>query len=477
MANRGKQSLRLSPALVSSSGLDRKRKELHSPSHEGTGFELQEGESFCPHKCEHSAQKRSRASPTGGVANDDLKEEAGDDVSDEDTQPIQHWIQEGKWPRDYFEQDTTMLPALTRKRSQSSRAKQSETSGISVREGKNPLVRDRLYQKTLANFGIFMDDDKRSITDECKILCKKLLITEQSTPEDTLFQDDIFAKTIRRLQHENESMVVRDISPLIVPPAEILHAFGAEHLEHLTGHVNQGWFGCIPIAPGPEPKPDYSVGFDETAFTPRQLQRLQPYIEGWKRTPFLATAWMHFPFLTAEVKCGNAALEIADRQNIHAASVAVKQVIDLYRAVFRERQLDRKILAFSVSHDYRDVRIYGHYAVIDGATTRFYRRLIDEFSIVSRDGKDKWTAYQFVKNVYDIFVPTHLERIRSALDQLPDPTLHQPSQQLSSVESASQQDQNESQPSVSHSQDVEPETPSSHAIEPMFKKPRSRDAG
>ena len=32
---------------------------------------------------------------------------------------------------------------------------------------------------------------------------------------------------------------------------------------------------------------------------------------------------------------------------------------------------------------------------------------------------EKWIAYTFTKNVYDIWMPTHLKRIRSVIDDLP----------------------------------------------------------
>lgn len=35
------------------------------------------------------------------------------------------------------------------------------------------------------------------------------------------------------------------------------------------------------------------------------------------------------------------------------------------------------------------------------------------------DGGEKWTASKFTKNVYDIWMPTHFERICSVVDQLP----------------------------------------------------------
>ncbi|PGH03921.1 hypothetical protein GX51_03757 [Blastomyces parvus] len=38
---------------------------------------------------------------------------------------------------------------------------------------------------------------------------------------------------------------------------------------------------------------------------------------------FMATYYMHFPFLTCEVKCGATALDIADRQNAHSMTLSV----------------------------------------------------------------------------------------------------------------------------------------------------------
>jgi hypothetical protein len=98
---------------------------------------------------------------------------------------------------------------------------------------------------------------------------------------------------------------------------------------------------------------------------------------------------MYFPFLTCEVKCGATALDVADRQNAHSMTIAVRGVVELFRLVKREKELYREILAFSVSHDHRTVRIYGHYPVIDGNKTTFYRHPIHEFSFTALDGKEK----------------------------------------------------------------------------------------
>jgi hypothetical protein len=64
------------------------------------------------------------------------------------------------------------------------------------------------------------------------------------------------------------------------------------------------------------------------------------------------------------------------------------------------------------------VRIYSHYSIIDGPNTTFYCYLIKRFDFTSEDGKEKWTAYKFTKNVYDIWMPTHFKRICLVIDKL-----------------------------------------------------------
>jgi hypothetical protein len=70
-------------------------------------------------------------------------------------------------------------------------------------------------------------------------------------------------------------------------------------------------------------------------------------------------------------------------------TMAVKSVVELFKLVKREKELHREILAFSISHDHRTVRIYGHYFVIDENKTIFYRYSIHEFSFTALNSKEK----------------------------------------------------------------------------------------
>ena len=350
--------------------------------------------------------------------------------------PIEYWLKEKKWPKEYFEPGT-MEHLLARKRSTASlRRKRSDLASVSSttpsdqkpREEKSAPYQDPRYQVLLEAKGSFMrkyvGTNEEGISGNSKDLCRAALETEQTVPEDSMFEDDFFQDTCEMLQSRNEAKVIQDISRLIVPSAESLAIrgakYGAVQLKCLIESVNEGWNNSIPLL-GSRPQPDYAVGFKRTAFTDEQLTKIDPIIGNivTDMSYFMATYYMYFPFLTCEVKCGAAALDIADRQNAHSMTLAVRAVVELFRLVKREKEVHREILAFSISHDNGIVRIYGHYPVINGKDTKYYRHPIHRFDFTALDGKDKWTAYKFTKNVYDIWMPKHLARIHSVIDNLP----------------------------------------------------------
>ncbi|KPM42309.1 hypothetical protein AK830_g4256 [Neonectria ditissima] len=349
----------------------------------------------------------------------------------QETDPIAHWAREGYWPRQYFEQDPNMERLLARRKSSSSlrSRKRSEPGSASsatpsdqrLREQKSAPYRDPRYKALLETKGSFMDKSELGIIDESKSLCRTLLDKKQQIPKDSLFRDDIFEATCQKVEDRNEARVIRDITPLIVPSAEILATYGAKNLDCLIESTNEGWSNSLPLT-STRPQPDYSVGFSRRAFSEDRLEKLSPFIGDFiagDQSFFMATYQMYFPFLTCEVKCGATALDIADRQNAHSMSLAVRAIVELFRLVRREKEVDRQILAFSISHDHRLVRIYGHYAVIRGKDTRYYRHPVRTFDFTELDGKDKWTAYSFTRNIYEIWMPVHLKRICSAIDKLP----------------------------------------------------------
>ena len=252
--------------------------------------------------------------------------------------------------------------------------------------------------------------------------CQTLLHTKQQVPVDSLFDDRYFRQTCKQIENENETRVIRDISLLIVPSAEVLAIRGNPALACLKESTNAGWNKSWPIE-GPRPQPDYSVGFRISTFSDEERKKLELKfdLKFDIKSYFAATEIIYFPFLTCEVKCGNQTLVIADRQNAHSMTIAARAISELYRKVGREQELHRKALAFSISHDHRSVGIYAHYLETDGQETSYYRHQLKSFDFQSEDGKDRWAAYQFTRNLYENFAPKHLERIKSAINQLPKP--------------------------------------------------------
>ena len=488
---------------------------------------------------EQPPSKQRQASPSNLIKKKEPYQALASDVSEDSTDPLQYWVQTGKWRKEYFEQDsqvradfergkspgelgrrdllqkqytrapfqkmasTHLHDFLARKKSSASlRRKQSQStlqtlSDQPSRESKSSQYNSPDYEIRLERKGSYMreyddiDDDDDDDDDEVKnmkTLCKALLERDQTVPQDSLFRDDLFKKTCEKVRNRNEAIVVQDITRLIVPSAENLAIYGAKHLNYLYETVNEGWTSMAEFE-GTLPQPDYSVGFGRSAFTREQLDKLKPFVgePGSKLTTYLmATTRMYFPFFSCEVKCGAAALDVADRQNAQSMSVALRAFVVLFRLVKREKELDRKPLTFSISHDHRSVRIYGHYPVIKENETTFWRKPIREFSFTEQDGKEKWTSLRFVKNIYDHHSPKLHKLICSGIDDLPAGINFDLSQSASFFQSTPQSLQqsnaesilgeDDSQSSFLASQEITPTTSFTQTTEPAFKKSKNKRA-
>ncbi|KAL8877191.1 MAG: hypothetical protein Q9198_004750, partial [Flavoplaca austrocitrina] len=135
---------------------------------------------------------------------------------------------------------------------------------------------------------------------------------------------------------------------------------------------------------------------------------------------FKATYYMYFAFV--DMRGGMRRDRIGHWRSTerHSMTIAVRGIVELFKLVKIDNELNGKLLTFSVTHDHRTVRLYGHYPVIDDSKkTKNYRHAIHTYDITVLDGKHKWTTYSFVMEVY-----THslnlLNDIRSIVDGLPD---------------------------------------------------------
>jgi hypothetical protein len=100
-----------------------------------------------------------------------------------------------------------MNPLLKRKTSSSSLKRKSKTSDRFIRKGKNPVIKSQLYKKTLIIMGIYISNGLK-IINTSRALYKSLLEAKQPLPLNSLFQDDRFKNTYKRLYNENEAKVI-----------------------------------------------------------------------------------------------------------------------------------------------------------------------------------------------------------------------------------------------------------------------------
>ena len=98
------------------------------------------------------------------------------------------------------------------------------------REEESAPYRDPRYKFLLETKDSFMDEANVGIAKQSKNMYLDLLASDQTIPKDSLFQDDLFKPTCRRVEDKSESRVIRDLTPLIVPSAENLRIYGATHL-------------------------------------------------------------------------------------------------------------------------------------------------------------------------------------------------------------------------------------------------------
>ena len=134
---------------------------------------------------------------------------------------------------------------LARKKSSASlRRAQSQSTMQTIsdqtsQEGKSSQYNSPNYEIRLEQKGCYMDESKLSITDMSRDLCRILLEKKQNIPQDTLFRDDLFKETCVSIRRKNKALIVRNITPLICPSAQVLRIYGAEHLSILYESVDE----------------------------------------------------------------------------------------------------------------------------------------------------------------------------------------------------------------------------------------------
>jgi hypothetical protein len=331
---------------------------------------------------------------------------------------ISHWTSTSFWSEDFlkarFDMSTFKSPRTPSKSSRivdstdEAKLDQSNLSHDSPR-----------FEYSLQDLDCFLKDHPNNIHKESQQVCEKLLTSEQSTPTGTLFDDELFGKTMLAIDRQSEPSIVQYIGPTLIARVNELWIRGESNLPNdtLKEGMDELWLNCRPLTGITRPKPDYCVGFDvHAAFSQQHVDILLRLTGGSsKPSDYSATVGMIFPFLTVEAKTESmGGLDKADRQNAHSMFLAVRGITLFYQQAGLENELNYKIVAFSISYTHKGIRIYGHYPVTTGKRIQVYRHLIREYDIIL----DRWASYTFTKKVILDWAPAHLKNICSVLDKV-----------------------------------------------------------
>jgi hypothetical protein len=306
--------------------------------------------------------------------------------------------------------------------------------------------------------GLVMAEHGARVTEDCKQLWKDIRDADFALPENPLFQKERLLQVLDRVRFRNEARVVRDITPVIVPSAELLHIDGHQDLPCVTESMNAQWDNIATLC-GPMPKPDFVGGISPSAFTADQREKLKMHHTA--HCPNLFPESMYYPFLICEVKSSDKPIREAERQAMHSASIAANAIVQLYKKISQAHELNHKILTVSVSHNNTTVKVYGHFARVEDDKITFFRHRIYEANFAAdlaeateadeaddaddatlKTYADFWKAYKIIRGTYRLFFPKHLERITSAVSKLRDRALESFTSQLElggGVEGASSQ--------------------------------------
>ncbi|KAK0258354.1 hypothetical protein LTR91_026232 [Friedmanniomyces endolithicus] len=233
---------------------------------------------------------------------------------------------------------------------------------------------------------------KDLLTAESKDLCQVLLGLDELAPAYNSCSEKMYIEIFQRASKCNEERVRRDLTPHIVPSAELLYLVDGETtLENVREELSGDWTKCSLLG-GTQPGPDYAYGLSSATFTGEERAKMENYTNINIPTKF--TESMCFPFLLCEAKCGKKNVNDADRQDVHSASIAVNAIIQLCRTAGGDsaQSLSGHILVFSVSHDNERVKIYGHFPIIRDGRITFHRYYVHDYSLDGHYGRDRNTG-------------------------------------------------------------------------------------
>ncbi|KAL7903875.1 hypothetical protein GGI35DRAFT_464953 [Trichoderma velutinum] len=300
---------------------------------------------------------------------------------------------------------------------------------------KQPKDAPILTATSLVEAGIYMGEHPTGLCQGSKDLLGQLLDGIQSPPDGSLFDSEEFVKMLEEVKHSNKEMILRKLAPQIVPSPKIACS-NADTILLAAESTNEKWWHCQPLLPK-KPRPAYSVGFEIGAFN-EQFDNLFQLEENAqepeytctckkdkagakkprrfaKKTSFMEGApFMSFPFLSCEI---GPILE-GQCRNAHSMAIGMSAIVKVFRAINREGEVHGRILAFSISYDGDKSQSVAHYPVIEGENTTYHQVLLPQCSFSNPE--ERHIPFNFVKKLYDYWMPRHYEWLHEATNAIPE---------------------------------------------------------
>ncbi|GLA01133.1 hypothetical protein AnigIFM60653_010989 [Aspergillus niger] len=343
---------------------------------------------------------------------------------------IHYWIQNDRWPKTLFNNVLGSEPP------EEEYEDDNEEEDEDSYKNRTEAYIDNIFVTYLWCQGSYLKNYRSGITEDEIKMCQELLKRECETPKDTLMDSNAWFHICKNIAQKNKSAIIRSIAQLIVPSAELEICRGqVSKAIDLVESINELWDHSIPLQWNPRliqrrlptPRPDYAVGFSKDAFTDEQYAKLEPLLgECGEASYYKGTQSMLFPFFVAEIRDASGSFLVAERQNAHSMTRALRGIVELYRLSGRcQDELDRKILGFSICYSHSHAELYAHYIVTkDKTETCYYRHFLETFNFVGGGMEERWKSYKFVMALYNDWVQIHHQRLCSAIDSLPDVDPH-----------------------------------------------------
>ncbi|KAL5341801.1 hypothetical protein BJX70DRAFT_357954 [Aspergillus crustosus] len=310
-----------------------------------------------------------------------------------------------------------------------------------LREARDEVYDDKRILEYLGKLSVEIEPLDLGLDSRSAQICRSLLCKNCHIPESlTRYQDGYFDFILSKLRSSNETGILQLVRDLLLPSTDMANHYGLLLANNLVESLAEPWECSVPLddqspdfaerfiqcLPGvkynvPIPQPDHSVGLSKTSFSSRQHLKMQPYITSGLISYFKGTPKMFFPFFTAEVKQKPQPGLVAELQNIHSMTVAMRGVVELYRRVHPQKvqELSGMVLGFSISLGIDKAVIHAYYIRASRRNNvTYHRTVIDTFNWTLP--KNRWKCYKFAMAVYSDFAQLHYNTVITAINALPD---------------------------------------------------------